>query len=268
MMKKNKAFTLIELLVVIAIIALLMGILMPALSRVKKEAQNITCRAHLKSWGLCFKLYTDDYEGKFNPGWGVGETALWMNALKSYYKNEDGMLRCPTAKIVVSNPQDWGTFKSWERTIATASGSSHTFVSSYGINSWTNYMTSDRGARRVEWFWKTANDAGGLQNNVPVFGDSTWHDGWPMEADYPPLDMDAFGTGDKGTSNEMQHYCIDRHFGKVNFTFMDWSVRAVGLKELWTLKWHREFNTKGPWTRAGGVQPSDWPQWMSTYSDY
>jgi len=50
-MKTHKAFTLIELLVVIAIIAVLMGILMPALSRVKKQAKMVVCQAHLKQWG-------------------------------------------------------------------------------------------------------------------------------------------------------------------------------------------------------------------------
>jgi len=42
----------------------------------------------------------------------------------------------------------------------------------------------------------------------------------------------------------------------------------VGLKELWTLKWHRKYETAGPWTRGGGVQPSDWPDWMSELKDY
>ena len=49
---------------------------------------------------------------------------------------------------------------------------------------------------------------------------------------------------------------------------MDWSVRKVGLKELWTLKWHHEYDTAGPWTKAGGVQPEDWPQWMRSFKDY
>jgi hypothetical protein len=50
--------------------------------------------------------------------------------------------------------------------------------------------------------------------------------------------------------------------------FMDWSVRKVGLKELWTLKWHRSYDTAGPWTKAGGVKPEDWPQWMRIFKDY
>jgi hypothetical protein len=45
-------------------------------------------------------------------------------------------------------------------------------------------------------------------------------------------------------------------------------VRPVGLKELWTIKWHSDFDTAGPWTEAGGVQPEDWPQWMRSFKDY
>jgi prepilin-type processing-associated H-X9-DG protein len=62
--------------------------------------------------------------------------------------------------------------------------------------------------------------------------------------------------------------CINRHDGFVNGLFLDWSVRKVGLKELWTLKWHRDFDTAGPWTKAGGVKPEDWPQWMRRFKDY
>jgi prepilin-type N-terminal cleavage/methylation domain-containing protein len=65
-MSDRRGFTLIELLVVIAIIALLMAILMPALNRVKAQAQKVSCQARLKQWGLIFKLYTDDYDGYFN----------------------------------------------------------------------------------------------------------------------------------------------------------------------------------------------------------
>jgi hypothetical protein len=68
--------------------------------------------------------------------------------------------------------------------------------------------------------------------------------------------------------SSMHHFCINRHYGFINGLFMDWSVRKVGLKELWTLKWDPEFDTAGPWTRAGGVQPQDWPRWMRRFKDY
>jgi hypothetical protein len=54
----------------------------------------------------------------------------------------------------------------------------------------------------------------------------------------------------------------------VNCLFADGSVRKVGLKELWTLKWYRSFNTAGPWTKAGGVMREDWPMWMSPFKEY
>ncbi len=66
----------------------------------------------------------------------------------------------------------------------------------------------------------------------------------------------------------MSRICIDRHNGGINMLLMDWSVRKVGLKELWTLKWHRQFDTAGPWTKAGGVEPEDWPEWMRKFRDY
>jgi len=59
---------LIELLVVIAIIALLLAILMPALSRVKRQARTVACQALLKQWGAIWSMYCDDNNGHFSRG--------------------------------------------------------------------------------------------------------------------------------------------------------------------------------------------------------
>ena len=64
-MSKSRAFTLIELLVVIAIIALLMGILMPALQRVKEQAQSIVCQGNLKGFALAVQMYAHDNDDGF-----------------------------------------------------------------------------------------------------------------------------------------------------------------------------------------------------------
>ncbi|MHC4171413.1 MAG: hypothetical protein ACYST5_00520 [Planctomycetota bacterium] len=61
---------------------------------------------------------------------------------------------------------------------------------------------------------------------------------------------------------------MNRHSAFVNSNFVDFSARKVGLKELWTLKWHRQYDITGPWTMAGGVQPGDWPQWMIRFKDH
>ncbi len=63
-------------------------------------------------------------------------------------------------------------------------------------------------------------------------------------------------------------FCINRHNGYTNGLFLDWSVRKIGLKELWTLKWDPDYDTAGRWTRAGGVLPEDWPEWMRNFKDY
>jgi prepilin-type N-terminal cleavage/methylation domain-containing protein/prepilin-type processing-associated H-X9-DG protein len=280
-MSKRRGFTLIELLVVIAIIALLMAILMPALQRVKAQAQKVTCLAKLKQWGLMFKLYTDDNDGYFNEGWGVGERTLWMNAMRPYYKDNWDMLLCPTATKEMASINDWGTFKAAFRDVDLPQGGQYHYIFSYSINSWTNFMHADRGDRKKEWFWRNVTDTAAVnpgtgastgrqvsRNNIPVFADATWHDAWPRDTDQPSPALDAFGIGNQGVTGEMNHYAIDRHNGFVNFLFMDWSARDVGLKEAWTLKWHRSFNTAGPWTRAGGARAEDWPVWLRNYKGY
>jgi len=137
---------------------------------------------------------------------------------------------------------------------------------SYAPNGWTcnppASLDSLWGRGPGADYWRTYQVKGAY--NVPVFTESWWVDGWPSDTDEPPP------WGDKTpimSGHEMQRLCVNRHGGAQFVLFADWSVRKVALKQLWTLNWSKSFDTHGVWTKAGGVQSTDWPRWMIGLKD-
>ncbi len=280
-MHRRKGFTLIELLVVIAIIALLMGILMPALSRVKKQARAVACQATLKQWGTIWSMYCDENDGRFPEAGDLGwKRGTWVIAFRDTYKTKADILICPAA---AKRLPTGGTG------VRNYGDSTHTYImgnggifnaqeeASFGGNNWTFYATGNGKiqGRPIPWNWKTKDVSN--STNVPIFADTMWRGGGPcyrtsetgaLNRNFQrirPPDYDGHWIN---YGNEMMHFALKRHGPGTNVLFLDWSVRAVGLKELWTLKWHREYPISGPWTRAGGAQPTDWPDWMVSFKDY
>ncbi len=259
-MKRNKAFTLIELLVVIAIIAVLMGILMPALSRVRDQARGIACQSNLKQWGTIWAMYTDDNNGFF-PRRG-SDSGRWIDLLYDYYHKDPKFRVCPIAKKVAAPDGATDTLTiggdaetSWGVVAPSGNRPVGTY-GSYGINGWV-YVAADSTlyGKPRESFWKTPNVRGAAQ--VPLFLDCWFWCGWPDDTDSAPRSNDRSGrlTGD---TDSMNRFCIDRHQQAINGVFLDFSVRKIWLKELWRVKWSKRFNT---------AREVAWPEWMTQYRE-
>lgn len=268
-MRKRRAFTLIELLVVISIIVMLVAILLPAVQRVRRQARAVACQANLRQWGVAFSMYVND-SGRLPYQFPNGSTdRIWPKELRSYYGDANDVLLCPSARrirIRPDNPFSIPDTNDYRWRIVGAKSAAWEYKFDFGP--WKAHYSGSYGLNgRTLFFRPDDPDTRDRLNEVPILLDCAFMDSRSRPFDRPPEYEDHI----RGFGN-ITYFCINRHDATVNGLFLDWSVRRLGLKELWTLRWMPHYDAQmlshSPWTKAGGAQPEDWPAWMRSFKEY
>jgi len=213
-------------------------------------------------------MYTDTNEGRWftadRDDDGRTGPQNWLGLVASFWANTPGCMACPMAIVGWDGHSDYDAFTAWvgpnQSAAAMVRGEPVRGPVSYAFNNHVSCPGPDAAPDPRNPYWGTCDVKGAAR--VPVLFDCADESVYAI-ALAGPRPTEALPMNDPKWL-----MCIDRHDGGINMLFMDWSVRKVGLKELWTLKWHRDFDTAGPWTKAGGVEPEDWPQWMRRFKDY
>jgi len=238
-----------DLIFVVLCVVFLLGALGAIGSRGQRHAREMACMCNLKKWGQIWKVYTEGNDGYFparggGEYWGEITIGSWPYVAHQVVgiEPDSNVWLCPAARKTY-NEGGVPPFAAW---YGESDDGSIKIKGSYCINLW---IANDYDLP----FWKRRD----IKNAdlVPLMSDGNWKDAEPIETDEPPPHEHWLGLG----SGEMTRVCINRHNGGVNIVYLDLSVRKTGLKKLWRLPWHRQWDMSTP-------LPA-WPKWMKDFKE-
>jgi len=262
----TSGFTLIELLVALAIIALLISVLVPALSAARGQGKSAVCAARLKQLGQGLLMYAHDYEGRMMPAaytstatvgtgppvywWGTN-TALEVDHTKGFVwpylqvpLDADGVMECPE--------QPWGSYQ--------PQGAAQQITSTYGYNGY--YLSP---AHTPGWSFAIGNrpwqQASTVRDPARVFAfaDAAIDLGGSLPRNSalldPPVLYQGFGWAPNGSPTTSF-----RHRNRTHAVHVDGHVESYGAEQATILSERFQIGSVGDGTNSPHYVP-DWRDW-------
>jgi prepilin-type processing-associated H-X9-DG protein/prepilin-type N-terminal cleavage/methylation domain-containing protein len=226
-----RAFTLVELLVVIGIIAVLIGILMPVMSRARAQAQAVKCSSNLRQIGMAINMYINETKGFFPyPTTTLGEQSLWFTAIDKYMVSNPDANRngasSATGQRTYHEAKQCVVWQSFEGPV------NQTTVQAAGKESAKTYKMNSHLRRR--WPKRTHAKTSMIKNTweFVMVGDATSLD---VTGDHPDLSMNIKESNDLsfevGDPTQQAGPAI-RHSGGANILFVDGHVMLMKLPTI------------------------------------